>query len=57
VPAKPKHSLLDPEKFTGQAYKFDIWLPLIRAKLEVDGNAIGNATTQFYYVYLNLDSL
>lgn len=55
-PAKPKPSLPDPEKFTGQAHKFDTWLPSIRAKLRVDGAAIGDDTAQFYYVYLNLDS-
>lgn len=54
--AKPKASLPDPEKFNGQAHKFDTWLPSIRAKLQVDGQAIGNAIAQFYYVYLNLDS-
>ena len=53
---KPKASLPDPEKFNGQAHKFDTWLPSIKAKLRVDGDIIGDATTQFYYVYLNLDS-
>jgi hypothetical protein len=54
--AKPKTSLPDPEKFNGQAYRFDTWLPLIKAKLQVDGIAISDATAQFYYVYLNLES-
>jgi len=54
--ARPKPSLPDPEKFTGHAYKFDTWLPSIKAKLRIDGDAIGDATAQFYYVYLNLDS-
>jgi hypothetical protein len=54
--AKPKASLLDPEKFNGQAHKFDTWLPSIKAKLQVDGEAIGDAIAQFYYVYLNLES-
>jgi len=31
--AKPKVSLPDPGKFNGQVYKFDTWLPLIKAKL------------------------
>jgi Retrotransposon gag protein len=48
--------LPDPEKFAGQTYKFDTWLPSIKAKLRIDGTAIGDATAQFYYVYLNLDS-
>lgn len=46
----------DPEKFSGNAATFDTWLPAIRAKLAVDGDAIGNSTAQFYYVYLNLES-
>lgn len=53
---RPKPSLPDPEKFTGQQYKFDTWLPSIKAKLRVDGDAIGDDVAQFYYVYLNLDS-
>jgi hypothetical protein len=53
---RPKPCLPDPEKFSGQAHKFDTWLPSIRAKLRVDGDAIGDTTAQFYYVYLNLDS-
>ena len=52
--SRPK--LPDPEKFAGQTYKFDTWLPLIKAKLRIDGAAISDATAQFYYVYLNLDS-
>ncbi len=54
--SRPKASLPDPEKFNGQTYKFDTWLPSIKAKLRVDGDAIGDATAQFYYVYLNLES-
>jgi hypothetical protein len=53
---KPKPSLPDPEKFNGQAHKFNTWLPSIKAKIRVDGEAIGNSTAQFYYVYLNLES-
>jgi hypothetical protein len=56
TPAKPKACLPDPEKFTGQAHKFNTWLPSIKAKLRVDGEAIGDAIAQFFYVYLNLDS-
>jgi hypothetical protein len=48
--------LPDPEKFTGNTYKFDTWLPSVKAKLRVDGAAIRDATAQFYYVYLNLES-
>lgn len=53
---KPKPSLPDPEKFSGQSHKFDTWLPSIKAKLRVDSEAIGDSVDQFYYVYLNLDS-
>jgi hypothetical protein len=52
----PRPRLPDPEKFAGSSYKFDTWLPSIKAKLRVDGTAIGNDTAQFYYVYLNLES-
>ena len=55
-PSRLKPVLPDPEKFNGQPYKFDTWLPSIRAKLRVDGEAIGDAVAQFYYVYLNLES-
>ena len=40
---KPKASLPDPEKFNGQAHKFDTWLLLIKAKLRVDGEAISDS--------------
>ena len=55
-PRRPKPSLPDPEKFTGQTLKYDTWDAAIKAKLRIDGEAIGDATAQFYYVYLNLDS-
>ena len=51
-----KSSLPDPEKFTGQSVKYDTWDAAIRAKLAIDGPAIGDSTAQFYYVYLNLAS-
>lgn len=56
TPSRPKPSLPDPAKFDGQSYKFDTWLPAIKAKLRVDNAAIGDAIAQFYYVYLNLDT-
>lgn len=55
-PNRPKPSLPKPEKFSGQSLKFDTWLPAIKSKLRIDGAAIGDASAQFYYVYLNLDS-
>ena len=54
--SRPRPTLPDPEKFGGQTYKYDTWLPSIKAKLRVDGEAIGNDIAQFYYVYLNLES-
>ena len=56
TPTRPKPALPDPEKFNGQSYRFDTWLPSIHAKLRIDGDAISDTTAQFYYVYLNLDS-
>jgi hypothetical protein len=55
-PTRPKPALPDPDKFSGTSYRYDTWLPSIRAKLRVDGAAIGDSVAQFYYVYLNLDS-
>jgi len=54
--SQPRPRLPDPKKFAGTLYKFDTWLPSIKAKLRVDGTAIGDSTAQFYYVYLNLES-
>jgi hypothetical protein len=54
--SRPKHSLPDPDKFIGESIKYNTWLPLIKSKLCVSGEAIGDPITQFYYVYLNLDS-
>ena len=43
-PRRPKPNLPDPEKFHGKTYKFDTWFPAIRAKLRINGPAIGNST-------------
>ena len=56
IPPRLRARLPDPEKFARSIYKFDTWLPSIKAKLRVDGEAIGDAIAQFYYIYLNLDS-
>ena len=55
-PCKLKPNLPNPEKFNGKTYKFDTWLPAIRAKLRIDSPTIGNSTAQFYYIYSNLKS-
>jgi len=54
--SQKKPRLPDPTKFDGKQYKFKVWLPEIKAKLQVDGEAIGDNTAQFYYVYGNLES-
>ena len=43
-PRKPKPSLPNPEKFNGKTYKFNTWLPVIRAKLHIDSLIIGDST-------------
>lgn len=48
--------LPDPRRFSGDACGFHIWLPSIKAKLRIDGDAIGDDYAKFYYVYINLDS-
>jgi hypothetical protein len=56
LPSRARPKLPDPEKFTRSTYKFDTWLPLIKAKIAVDRAVIRDAIAQFYYVYLNLES-
>ena len=46
----------NPPFLTPRNLTFDSWLPSIKVKLHVDGEAIGDAMAQFYYVYLNLES-
>ena len=40
--SRPRTRLPDPEKFAGNTYKFDTWLPLIKAKLRVNSIAISD---------------
>jgi hypothetical protein len=42
--SRPRLKLPDPEKFAGSTYKFDTWLPLIKAKLAINSTAIRDAT-------------
>jgi hypothetical protein len=51
------HSLPHPMKLnsTGGGGVFATWVAAIRAKLAVDGQAIGDSAAQFYYVLLRLD--
>ncbi len=55
-PVRLRPVLLDPTKFDDKAYHFNTWLPLIKAKLRVDGAVLGDLITQFYYVYNRLES-
>jgi len=52
---RPRQQLPEPTKFDGKAHHFRTWLPAIKAKLRVDGQAIGDETARFYYVYSNLE--
>ncbi|KAE8440276.1 hypothetical protein EG329_011484, partial [Mollisiaceae sp. DMI_Dod_QoI] len=47
--ARPKAILPDPNKFNSTIQRWDTWRPSIKAKLLVDGQAIGNSCAQFYY--------
>ncbi|KAK4127468.1 hypothetical protein N657DRAFT_641465 [Parathielavia appendiculata] len=47
---RPKARLPDPEKLSG-ATRYDTWLPLIKAKLRIDADAIGTDEAQFFYLY------
>jgi hypothetical protein len=42
-PSRARPKLPDLEKFTGSTYKFDTWLPSIKAKIAVDGPVIRDA--------------
>lgn len=55
-PTQRKAVLPDVDKFDGSPHKWDTWRPMMKAKLRVDGVAIGDPTAQFYYVYFALDS-
>ena len=52
---RPKPCLPDPDKFSGSLFAWDTWLPSIKAKLRIDGDAIGGHEAQFFYVYSRLD--
>lgn len=56
VTKRPRPSLSDPNKFTGTVSRFDIWDTVIRAKLAIDGAAIGDSQAQFHYVFNRLSS-
>ncbi|KJZ68939.1 hypothetical protein HIM_08136 [Hirsutella minnesotensis 3608] len=52
---RPRQVLPEPDRFSGRAKDWDAWALAMRAKLRVDGQAIGDENAQFYYVYSSLD--
>jgi Retrotransposon gag protein len=44
-----------PDDFSGRAKDWDTWSMAMRAKLRIDGGAIGSGEAQFYYVYNSLE--
>ncbi|KAK4221747.1 hypothetical protein QBC38DRAFT_347391, partial [Podospora fimiseda] len=52
---RPKPSLPNPDKFSGQQYTWENWEASIKAKIRIDGPAIGGPEAQFYYVYDRLE--
>jgi hypothetical protein len=52
---RPKLALLDPVKFDGKAYRFNTWLPAIKAKLRVNKATLSDPIAQFYYIYDRLE--
>lgn len=52
---RPKPCLPDPAKFDGNQLTWDSWFPEIKAKLRIDGDAIGGLEAQFWYLYSRLE--
>lgn len=53
--ARPRQQLPEPTWFDGKPHHLRTWLPMIKAKIRVDGEALGNQVARFYYVYGNLE--
>jgi hypothetical protein len=53
---RPRQVLPEPDRFNGRARAWDTWSMAMRAKLRIDGAAIGDKNAQFYYVYSSLES-
>ena len=51
---RPRQVLPEPDRFSGRVKDWDAWALTMRAKLRVDGAAIGDENAQFYYVYSSL---
>ena len=54
--SRPRQQLPEPSRFDGKPHHFRTWLPMIRAKIRVDGEAMGDTIARFYYVYGNLET-
>jgi len=52
---RARQVLPEPDNFTGRAKDWDIWSMAMRAKLRIDGEAIGSNEAQFFYVYNSLE--
>jgi hypothetical protein len=53
---KPRPVLPGVTKFNGRSQEWDVWETSIRAKLKIDGDAIGSDEAQFFYVYSSVDA-
>ncbi len=53
-PHRPRPRLPDPEAFTGDRNEWPMWKITIRNKLTADALALGDAATQFSYVFSRL---
>jgi len=53
---RPRQVLPEPDRFSGRAKDWDAWALAMKAKLKVDGHAIGDENAQFYFVYSSLDT-
>lgn len=53
ISSTPRPLLPEPDKLYAAYWK--VWYPYMLAKLRIDGKAIGNAETKFWYVYACLE--
>ena len=54
--ARGKQVLPGVKEFSGKTKDWDVWSMSMKAKLRVDGAAIGNDEAQFFYVYSSLST-
>ena len=53
---KTRQVLPETDRFTGRTKEWDTWSMTMRAKLRIDGEAIGDNEAQFFYVYSSLNA-